>query len=84
MFLASIFGILGVTLASMLLMIHLCKLTSFGRPYLSPIAPFRLKDLKDTFVRMPVWLLNTRPLAVKPKELKQQGYSWWWKREKKQ
>lgn len=84
MFLAAMFGILGVTLASMLLLIHLCKLTSFGRSYLSPIAPFRLKDLKDTFIRMPVWLLNTRPLAVKPKVLKQQGYSWWWKREKKQ
>lgn len=80
MFLAAIFGILGVSLAAMLLLMHLCKLTSFGRPYLSPFSPFRLKDLKDTVIRMPVWLLNTRPLAAKPQELKQQGYSWWWKR----
>lgn len=83
MFSASMFGILGVTLPSMLLLIHLCKLTSFGHPYFSPVAPFRLKDLKDTVIRMPVWLLNTRPLGVKPKVLKQQGYSWWWKRGKK-
>ncbi|MCM2677161.1 spore germination protein [Alkalicoccobacillus plakortidis] len=83
MFLSAIFGILGVTLASMLLIIHLCKLTSFGRSYLSPIAPFRLKDMKDTVIRMPVWLLNTRPLATKPKELKQQGYSWWWRQREK-
>ncbi|TSB45433.1 spore germination protein [Alkalicoccobacillus porphyridii] len=83
MFLAAIFGILGVTLASMLLLMHLCKLTSFGRPYLSPIAPFRLKDMKDTAIRMPVWFLNTRPLAVKPQTLKQQGYSWWWKQREK-
>ncbi|MDQ0207759.1 spore germination protein [Alkalicoccobacillus murimartini] len=80
MFLASIFGILGVTLASMLLLIHLCKLTSFGKPYLSPISPFDLKDTKDTIIRMPVWFLNTRPSSIHPQKLKQQGYSWWWRK----
>ncbi|MGE7876652.1 spore germination protein [Peribacillus muralis] len=53
-FLASIFGIYGIMLGTFVLVNHLCSLKSFGVPYLSPIAPVKTVDLKDTFVRLPL------------------------------
>ncbi|WP_368504706.1 spore germination protein [Alkalihalophilus sp. As8PL] len=78
MFAAATFGFFGISFTGMLLLIHLCKLESFGIPYFSPVAPFQWKDLKDTFLRMPVWLMNLKPTAYKPVKKKQQGYSRRW------
>ena len=52
---ANIIGFLGIVLVSFMFFIYLCSLKSFGVPYLSPIAPRCDTDLKDTFIRMPVW-----------------------------
>jgi spore germination protein KA len=78
MFAAASFGFFGISFAGMLLLIHLCKLESFGVPYFSPVAPFQWKDLKDTFLRMPVWLMNLKPASYRPLKKKQQGYSRRW------
>lgn len=59
-FLASIFGIYGIMLGTFVLVNHLCSLNSFGVPYLSPIAPVKTVDLKDTFVRLPLKKSSTR------------------------
>ncbi|MDV2683231.1 spore germination protein [Alkalihalophilus lindianensis] len=80
MFAAATFGFLGISFAGMILLIHLCKLESFGIPYFSPIAPFKRKDLKDTFLRLPVWLMNLKPTAYMPIKSKQQGYSRRWQK----
>ncbi|PGS83532.1 spore germination protein [Bacillus cereus] len=48
---AATIGFLGITCSFMILIIHLCKLESFGRPYFFPVAPLNFKGLKDTIIR---------------------------------
>lgn len=61
MILAGSLGLLGIMLGVIVLIVHLCSLRSFGLPFLSPIAPLQARDLKDSVVRMPWWMLKTRP-----------------------
>ncbi|ADM36845.1 spore germination protein [Bacillus spizizenii] len=61
MILASIFGIFGIMLGTIILVLHLCKLQSFGVPYLSGISPFKRDEVKDIFVRAPWWTMTRRP-----------------------
>lgn len=79
MVLASTFGFVGIVFGFTVTLAHLCRLESFGTPYFAPWAPFRLKDIKDTFIRLPLWKFNTRPLDSKPKILKKQSLSRGWK-----
>ncbi|MGZ9584342.1 spore germination protein [Paenibacillus marinisediminis] len=72
---ASLFGFFGIVFSLMIILIHLCKLESFGTPYFAPVAPLRLKDWKDTIVRMPQWLLNQRSNDPAPQQLDQQQSS---------
>lgn len=55
---ASIFGFIGIAFGLTILFIHLCKLESFGRPYLSPLAPLKIKSFKDAFLRFPIWTIR--------------------------
>jgi spore germination protein KA len=48
---------------------HLVSLESYGQPYLQPIAPFKLKDLKDTFIRVPINNYKTRPGIALPQDV---------------
>jgi spore germination protein KA len=59
--LAGSLGFVGIIFGMMMILIHLTRLESFGTPYFAPIAPLRLKDLKDTFIRMPIYKMNNRP-----------------------
>jgi len=59
--LAGTFGGLGLSLGLLLLLLHLSALSSFGVPYLSPIAPFHTADNKDVLLRLPHRWLLTRP-----------------------
>jgi len=78
---ASLFGFFGIALILMLIFMHLCKLETFGTPYFAPISPLKLEDLKDSFVRLPFWKLNTRPTDAKPVYKKQQWQTRGWKKE---
>ncbi|PZN10636.1 MAG: spore germination protein [Bacillota bacterium] len=52
---ASLFGLYGVVIGLLLILIHLADLESFGLPYLYPLVPPRsFSNLKDTLVRAPV------------------------------
>lgn len=62
--LASIWGIIGLTLGFVMLVIHLIKLKSIGRPYLEPLYPPRIRDLKDAFIRLPYSKQKLRPIEV--------------------
>ncbi|NYE08575.1 spore germination protein KA [Bacillus niacini] len=77
---ATLFGFFGIVFVLMLIFIHLCKLDSFGTPYFSPLAPFKKEELKDSFIRLPLWKLNTRPTDAKPAYANQQGRARAWKR----
>src|SRR5665648_85729 len=65
MFLAGFLGFFGLSVGLYLLAIHLLTLRSFGVPYLSPIAPLRIRALlQDTFVRAPRWAMRKRPQFI--------------------
>lgn len=61
MFLAGTFGFYGMTIGIIALVLQLCRLDSFGTPYMAPFAPFYLSDQKDTIIRVPWWQMYTRP-----------------------
>ncbi len=55
------FGLYGLSLSSIFILVHLCSLRSFGTAYFAPLAPMSWRDLKDTVVRAPWWSMNHRP-----------------------
>lgn len=59
--LAGTFGIFGIAMGLLLIVLHLAALRSFGQPYLSPMSPLRASDLKDSVVRLPRWAMYRRP-----------------------
>lgn len=67
--LAASFGLFGIVIGVVLLIIHLCSLRSFGVPYMSSMAPYIKEDQKDTFIRLPYWLMRTRPKLIGRKNL---------------
>ncbi len=58
---AGVLGLFGVMAAFTIVTFQFCALRSFGVPYLTPFAPLSLGDLKDTFVRAPIWAMRMRP-----------------------
>jgi len=66
MILAAGFGICGVTFFISLLFAHLVKMESLGQPYFQPMVPTKLKELKDTIIRVPTIFLKQRPDIAKP------------------
>jgi spore germination protein KA len=77
---ASLLGFFGIVFVLMLIFMHLCKLESFGSPYFAPLAPFKKEDLKDSFIRLPLWKLNTRPTEARPSYAQQQGRARGWRK----
>ncbi|MFC7392064.1 spore germination protein [Scopulibacillus cellulosilyticus] len=61
MILAGTLGLYGILLGVFFILIHLSRLRSFGIPYLSAVAPFHFRDLKDVFIRAPWWAMINRP-----------------------
>ncbi|WDL97868.1 spore germination protein [Alicyclobacillus sp. ALC3] len=67
--LASVFGLLGVSIGMFILLTHLVSLRSYGVPYLAPIAPLEWKSLlRDTFFRAPWWNMQSRPALMEPQQ----------------
>ncbi|RFB15033.1 spore germination protein [Bacillus sp. HNG] len=64
--LAQLWGLLGIVICFCFLLTHLIRLTSLGRPFLEPLFPLRIRDLKDAFVRLPFSQLSKRPMYVRP------------------
>ncbi|MFD0697900.1 spore germination protein [Paenibacillus sp. GCM10027628] len=64
MLLAGTLGLFGILVGCMAILIHMASIKSFGIPYLSPLAPFLKPNIKDIFIRLPWWKLNTRPIIL--------------------
>lgn len=64
MLLAATLGLFGVMTGLLAMLIHMASLRSFGMPYLAPLAPLKVSDLKDTFVRVPWWAMHKRPTEL--------------------
>ncbi|HWQ41907.1 MAG TPA: spore germination protein, partial [Desulfosporosinus sp.] len=62
--LADITGMYGVMLGFVGFLTHQLSLRSFGVPYMSPLAPTNVSDLKDVFIRAPWWAMTTRPRLI--------------------
>lgn len=60
MLLAALFGIVGIIIGWMTIIAHLVSLESLGTPYGSPLSPFHISGMKDTFVRFPLWSMKRR------------------------
>lgn len=66
MLLAAAFGLYGVMLGLLAILVHLVHLRSFGFPYLEPLAPLKLNELRDVFFRAPRWQMMLRPQFREP------------------
>lgn len=66
--LAAILGLFGIQFGVLLLIIHLCSIRTFGIPYMVPIAPFVMEDMKDNVFRLWAWARNTRPKLIGRRE----------------
>jgi spore germination protein KA len=58
--LANVMGIFGIAVGWFLILVHLSSLDSLGVPYFE----FHKSDLKDTFIRAPLWKMNKRPEGI--------------------
>ncbi|WP_309123396.1 spore germination protein [Paenibacillus sp.] len=70
---AALFGLYGIMLFLILIVIHLCSLKSFGVPYMAPLTPFRKKDVKDSFYRAPLYRMKERPTFFIPGDATRMG-----------
>lgn len=66
MLLAAAFGLYGVMLGLLAILVYLVHLRSFGFPYLEPLAPLKLNELRDVFFRAPRWQMMLRPQFREP------------------
>ncbi|KRE69708.1 spore germination protein [Paenibacillus sp. Soil750] len=74
MVLAGVLGLFGIMSGLFFLLLHMLSLRSFGVPYMAPIAPFIPSNLKDTVIRVPWWMMVTRPrLFAKNNYVRQQA-----------
>ena len=58
---AGFIGLYGILSVLFVIVLHLCSLRSLGQPYMSPLAPINISDLKDVNVRFPMWAMYSRP-----------------------
>ncbi|QOS99600.1 spore germination protein [Brevibacterium sp. JNUCC-42] len=73
MLVASLFGMVGISWGLILLILHLLSLESLGTPYGASFSPMHFSELKDTFVRLPMWMMKKRPVELKPKQVDRHG-----------
>jgi len=58
---AGTFGLYGINMGTLVLILHLVSLRSFGIPYMSPMAPLVVNDIKDVLWRTHHWNMSFRP-----------------------
>ncbi len=68
MILASTFGLFGIALGIIAMILHMCSLRSFGVPYMTPMAPFIWSNQRDVILRSPIWNMFSRPRLINQKD----------------
>ncbi|SFB46707.1 spore germination protein KA [Cohnella sp. OV330] len=63
--LGGLLGMAGLVTGLFILFWHLVSLSSFGVPYMHPLAPLSVRDWKDTFIRINWTRMNSRPEAYR-------------------
>lgn len=64
MLMAGFLGLFGVMIGIIMISIHMAGLRSVGVPYMAPLAPLHVSDLKDVLIRAPWWAMDKRPTEV--------------------
>ncbi|WP_135548866.1 spore germination protein [Paenibacillus cymbidii] len=54
-------GFFGLMAGFLVIFLHLCSMYTLGEPYLQSLAPLRVKDLRDVFVRAPIKQMLRKP-----------------------
>ncbi|USK26910.1 spore germination protein [Bacillus sp. CMF21] len=72
MALAASFGLFGILIGFIALILHLCSLRSFGVPYMSPFGPFIKEDIHDTIIRVPRGRMFFRPRLISQKNIRRE------------
>lgn len=72
MALAASFGLFGILIGFIALVLHLCSLRSFGVPYMSPFGPFIKEDINDTLIRIPRGKMFFRPRLISQKNIRRE------------
>lgn len=75
---SSLLGIFGFWVGLLVCLIHLVTLKSFGIPYLYPFVSsgvFGLRDIKDTFVKLPIFMLKKRPIFTRKGQRTRMNFS---------
>ncbi|WP_221569041.1 spore germination protein [Alkalihalobacillus sp. TS-13] len=70
LFFAQFWGLLGIMICFCFLLVHLLRLESLGRPYMEPLFPPRVQDLKDTIIRLPFSAQSLRPINLQTEDTK--------------
>lgn len=65
----SIWGGIGLFMGITLLVVHISRLTSLGSPYMAPIYPPQVHDLRDSFIRPSYQYTNFRMRFLRPLSL---------------
>ncbi|MFL0196773.1 spore germination protein [Clostridium sp. WILCCON 0269] len=68
--LANWLGVLGIVIGWFFILAYLCSLENFGVPYFA----FHRSDMKDIFIRAPLWRMNKRPEAIPHNDTIRQRY----------
>ncbi|MFJ5766535.1 spore germination protein [Lysinibacillus sp. NPDC093210] len=66
--LAGFWGFYGIMLAFCFILIHLLRQSSLGAPYMSPLYPPRMREMRDSVIRMPMPLTAKRPALTRPSD----------------
>jgi spore germination protein len=70
---AAIYGLYGIVLVGMAVLMYMANIKSFNVPYLSPLTPFNRGDMKDLIYRAPWKLMKNRPLHYGPNDKRRQS-----------
>jgi spore germination protein KA len=62
---ANFLGFLGILFVAVAVFLDLCRLRSFGVPYMAPFSPLTSYDLKDSVIVVPIWAMVTRPKILR-------------------
>ena len=65
---AELWGLLGIVFCFCILAAHLLRLTSLNKPYMEPIYPPRVQDMKDALLRFPFSFQTKRPIQLRTQE----------------
>lgn len=66
LFAGTFFGLLGIIVVTMMVVATITDMQSFGVPYFSPWAPFRLREWTDALLRFPWNRIHRRWVAYRP------------------